>query len=339
MTLPVPLASLQELTRTHLTNAPAWSEVVDETARLRVGAAQADAAVLAGLATDTAIMTTVDHWPADLQDALKHLGLFDRYSPTTLQGVLTHLSSRQITGLTNTAKGTMLELHVQHAMNSGTLPMVPGADHAELAHSLNQPGWDVAEVSRTGEHLAHVQVKATDSWHYIARHLSRYPEYPVVATTHEAAQAAATHGIDHTHLIDTGVSGGELTAHAASHLEHLDLAHASHELVPEFAIAAILFVAGMKLRGGESQAAVAVWVKEQATLAGISNAAGLAAQLLTGTVLFRPFAALGARFTAERGRVARQTGATLRRIRNTLELVAESCRARGYQIGAREPAN
>src|SRR5438128_876114 len=130
-------------------------------------------------------------------------------------------------------------------MNHGMISMAPGATHAELAHSLSQPGWDIRELAPDGHVVAHVQVKATDHWHAIAHHLSRYPKYPDVATTHEGAQAMRDHGVDPSHVIDTHVYAQDLTDHVAANMEHVTLAHTFHEFVPEVAIVAILAVAAL----------------------------------------------------------------------------------------------
>ena len=318
--------------RSRISEPPTWEEVLKDVQKLRLGAAHSEAAVTAGLFTDSIYMGSTDHWPADITESLQQLGLYEKYSPTTLAGVLTHLSSRQIGGLTSTVKGTLLEIKVRDAMNDGSIPLVPGAKRAELAPNLNQPGWDVAHLTSQGEALAHVQVKATGDWQPIAHHLNRYPEFPVVVTTREGAQAALAHGVSGRHIIDSGVHVQDLTDHVAAHLDNLNFAHATHELVPEVAIATILLIAAVKLRNGRSRAETATWVKEQATSAGIANAAALGAQILTGTVALRPIAAIGARFTVERGRIARRTGATLRQIRVILDELANDCRARGYAL-------
>lgn len=337
MTLSPSLAALHAIACSQHREPPPWDDVVSEARSLRLGVAHVDSAVMAGLATDSVLMTAADSWPDDVNRALEHLGLFEKYSPTTLQGVLANLSSRQIDGLTNTVKGTVLELHVQDALNSGAIPMVSGAERAELASSLNQPGWDVAQLGATGDHLARLQVKATDSWQYIAQHLSRYPEYPV-ATTREAAESAAANGVDPELIIDTGISAAELTGEVASTLGNLDLLHVTQEFVPELAIAAIGVVALVKLKNGAPREEVSGWVKEQAALAGLANAAGLVTQVLTGTVILRPFATMGVGLTAARGSIARKTGDNLRRMRATLVAIRKSNEARGYVVDGRRHA-
>lgn len=163
---------------------PAWSEVVDDTARLRVGAAYTDSVTTAGLLGDTAYLAHTGSWPADVNETLERLGLFETYSPTTVHGVLAHLSPHGITGLVNNVKGVDLELQTVEGINSGDLHL-PGIDHAQQAQTLNQPGWNL-QTSESGHVVGHLQVKATDDWHILAHHLARYPQYQDIVTNHEA---------------------------------------------------------------------------------------------------------------------------------------------------------
>jgi hypothetical protein len=282
---------------------PTWREVTDDAARLRLGAAYADAAITTGLLGDSIYFADIDRWPTDVTDTLHRLGLFDRYSPTTVHGVLAHLSRRRVTGLVNDVKGIDLELQTMQRINTDTLHL-PGVDHAQQAASLTQPGWDL-QTFHQDHPVGHLQVKATDDWRLLVDHLARYPQYPDIVTNHEAITAAAQHGMDTSHLIDAG-SDAALTEHVTSALQHLSHAHAVHELVPELAIAAILAVAAMKLRAGQNRRETAQWVREQVTTAGLANLAGLAIQLATGTAALRPFAAVATRFTLARGRLATQ---------------------------------
>ena len=316
MSAPAPsdLQSLVAACRDQDVIRPAWSEVVEETEQLRVGAAYNDAVTTAGLLADSAILASADHWPADVNETLERLGLFTKYSPTTVHGVLKHLSPNGITGLVSNVKGVQLEMQTVEAINSGHLHL-PGVDHAELAVSLNQPGWDI-QTSYHDHVVGHLQVKATDDWHLLAHHLARYPQYQDIVTSHQAISAAAQHGMDTSHFIDAG-SHAALTDHVADALQHLDAAHVVHELVPEFAVAAILVVAAVKLRNGGHPKDTATWAREQLTTAGLANVASLAVQVATGAVVLRPFAAMGMRFAIARGRVAARVGerARARRVR------------------------
>jgi hypothetical protein len=303
--LPTPLRGLVEDCRRRAEARPAWSEVVDEAARLRVGAAYTDAVTTAALLGDTTYLAHTDSWPADVNDTLERLGLFKTYSPTTLHGVLEHLSPHGITGLVNNVKGVDLELQTVQRINIGDLHL-PGVDHAQQAQALNQPGWDL-QTSQNGHVVGHLQVKATDDWRLLAHHLARYPQYQDIVTNHEAIAAAAQHGMDTSHLIDAG-SNAVLTDHVTDALQHINDAHVVHELVPEFAVAAILTLAAVRLKKGEDRKETARWAREQLTTAGLANVASLAVQVATGTVALRPIAAMGTRFAIARGRLASHIG-------------------------------
>jgi hypothetical protein len=304
-TPPTTLPALVEACRRRDDNRPAWAEVTDESARLRVGAAYTDAVTTAGLLGDTTYLAHTDSWPADVNDTLEHLGLFKTYSPTTLHGVLKHLSPHGITGLVNNVKGVDLEIQTVERINSGGLHL-PGVDHAQQAQALNQPGWDL-QTSSGGHVVGHLQVKATDDWHVLAHHLARYPQYQDIVTNHEAIAAAAQHGMDTSHLIDAG-SNAALTDHVTDALQHVNDAHVLHELVPEFAVVAILAIAAAKLKNGADRKETGRWAREQLTTAGVANVISLLVQIGTGTVALRPVAAMGTRFAIAGGRLAGRFG-------------------------------
>jgi hypothetical protein len=150
----------------------------------------------------------------------------------------------------------------------------------------------------------YLQMKATSNYHLIARHLARYPEYPNVVTTSEAAASARDHGLDLHHLIDTNISNLRLTDDVNGALEHLDLAHALHEAIPEVSIAVILTISGYALARGAERTATYRWARAQLIKSGIANAAGVAASIVTGTAHIRMFVAFGARLGIDRARFA-----------------------------------
>ncbi|MEB2283262.1 MAG: hypothetical protein OZ922_01135 [Myxococcales bacterium] len=316
--------------RARVPNPPSWDEVREDAARLRLSAAHAEAAVVAGLVADEVLMAVDNHWSADVNESLTHLRIFDKYSPTTLRGIFRHLSADEIGRLTNRVKGTALELRTVGMMNEGKLPVAPGAARAELFERLNQPGVDVKQLDADGHIVGQVQVKATENWHTIARHLHRYPQYPDVATTHEGAQAMLQHGVDAHHVLDTGVHSQVLTDHVAAHMDNLTWMHTWDDLVPELAIAAIVAVALLRLKNGEEFKDTVAWMKQQMTIAGLANLSGLAVQIVTNSTALRPIAAILTRFTAERGSVAQRTGAALRRVVAALGTLRESGTSRGY---------
>ena len=153
----------------------------------------------------------------------------------------------------------------------------------------------------------HLQVKATDDWHVLAHHLTRYPQYLDIVTNHEAIATAAQRGMNTSHLIDAG-SNATVTDHVAGALQHVNDTHLVHELVPEFAVAAILAIAAVRLKNGADRKETARWAREQLATAGLANVASLAVQVATGTVALRPVAAMGTRFAIARGALASRIG-------------------------------
>ena len=86
----------------------------------------------------------------------------------------------------------------------------PAPPFGHLYAYLMDTGFIVSLRPAVGRRLsggiaAEVQLQATGHWQAIERHLSRYPLYPDVATTHEGTQEALRHRLDQHHVIDTGV--------------------------------------------------------------------------------------------------------------------------------------
>jgi hypothetical protein len=312
------LAALASDCGERVEHPPSWDEVADRCARLQLASALDDAVVTAGLASDATDMAVQDHWPTDVQAALKRLGLFEKYSPTSAHGVLAHLSGLQRAGLENAVKGTDFEIQSVGRIDHGQVPGLTGrVDSARLAGSTNQPGWD-ATAYEHHRAVLRLQMKATDNWHVLAEHLSRYPGYPDLVTTQEAAQQAAAHGLDAGHVFDSGISNTGLTREVDASLGHLDWVHGVHEVFPEAAFVAIAAMAIKKRRAGANVREVAAWVREQAAIAGIANIAGLLVQVATGLVALRPPTSIATRFVAARGKLADQVAARMRTRRHSL---------------------
>lgn len=315
--------------RTRVIPAPSWQDVVRDTVQLRVASGYFEAATAAGLLTDEVSLASADQWPADVSAALEHLGRLDAYSPTTLRGLFTHLTRAQTNGLINSVKGATLELHVVDRINHGDTLDLPGTpDHAVLAHDLNQPGWDV-ETFQQGHHVGYLQMKESAHPGLLAEHLERYPQYPDVATSHEAVAAARARGMDVSHF-HAVTNDAAVTHHVQGALGHLTAAHAAHEAIPEFALAAILVAGVLRLRAGQQPQEAGRWVAEQAATAGVANLAGLAVQVATGTVILRPVAAIGTRFAVARARTGWVALKHLGALRQQLGGVRKAARERGY---------
>jgi hypothetical protein len=133
---------------------------------------------------------------------------------------LPQMDPGQLAGVINGWKGKLFEVLVRDRLNDGQwvgdLHLFPG-QHAELAHSAVQPGWDL-QILGPHHHIdSLLQVKATDSLAYAKSALEHYPNIDVV-TTHEAA----SHGADAiSGLMDSGMSDHELHNAVSGPLENL----------------------------------------------------------------------------------------------------------------------
>jgi len=146
-------------------------------------------------------------------------GALNRSSVTT-----DHLSSSDpdtVRLAISKAKGAALEIDVQGAFQSGTLHAPEGTDSIEQL-SFTNPGADFAFNDDQGNVLALMNTKASSSYEIIAKHFAEYPEVNYVYATHEAAVAAAAHGmqvidgsngaiplVQHHVVVDTGFSDSE----------------------------------------------------------------------------------------------------------------------------------
>ena len=240
--------------------APSFERVAFDCLKVTEGVAGAwDVAMNIALLGDEAQLAVQDSWPADVRASFEHLGYYDSYSPTTLDGTFAHLSSAGQEGLTNAVKGTDFEILATNRLNAGEIPGFDAADyHATLADSTTQPGWDAVVTDHAGHVVGHLQMKATAAAPIIAEHLHRYPDIPDVVTTQEGAQAAA-HADLPGHITDSGISNAELDSHVHDVVQHIDVAHAAHEVLPATAIAVVLTTALRRLGRGEAWSEVGRW--------------------------------------------------------------------------------
>ena len=105
---------------------------------------------------------------------------------------LNERSHEEILGFVNAWKGKLFEIEVQDQLNAGMQVgdwQLEAGQHAELAESTTQPGWDLSIMNDDGSVADLIQLKSTDSTSYINEALDRYPDVPIVATSDVAAHA------------------------------------------------------------------------------------------------------------------------------------------------------
>lgn len=118
---------------------------------------------------------------------------------------LNERSHEEILGFVNAWKGKLFEVEVQDQLNAGMqvgdYQLEPG-QHAQLAESATQPGWDLSIMNDNGSVADVIQLKATDSASYVDHALDRYPDINIIATSDIAAHAD---NLDSVSVADTSV--------------------------------------------------------------------------------------------------------------------------------------
>lgn len=112
-------------------------------------------------------------------------------NPSIGESTWSGMDEDQRMGAINAAKGKYFEYLVVDRLNSGGqvggVMLVPGQE-AQVAESMNQPGWDVRIVDDEGGVVHYLQMKATDSGSYIRDALERYPDVQIMGTSEAAGQ-------------------------------------------------------------------------------------------------------------------------------------------------------
>jgi len=114
-------------------------------------------------------------------------------------------SGEQLEGLLQPWKGKLFEVSVRDRLNKGEwvgeYHLDPG-QHAELAVSATQPGWDMQILSADGSVADLIQLKATNYVAYVESALDRYPEYNVLSTSELASHQGSIEGLNVSDLSD-----------------------------------------------------------------------------------------------------------------------------------------
>ena len=96
-------------------------------------------------------------------------------------------------------------------------------------------------------------------------------------------------------------------------------------MAPELAVVSLAASAGMRIKNGEPVADVKQWLVGELSGIGVANAASVAVQLLSGLVVLRPLAVLGAKWTRARAETSTQATVAIRSARERLAvLLAEN---------------
>ena len=141
---------------------------------------------------------------------------------------LNERSHEELLGFVNAWKGKLFEVEVQDQLNAGMQVgdyQLEAGQHAELAESATQPGWDLKILNDDGTTADLIQLKSTDSASYIHEALDRYPDVPIIATsdigshadTSDAVSTADLSNDDTTSQIHEVIGDDDTVTDAISH--------------------------------------------------------------------------------------------------------------------------
>lgn len=122
--------------------------------------------------------------------------------------------------IVSSAKGKYFEYWVAERLNDGHAVgdvVLPSGYKAEVADSMNQPGWDLKILDDHGHVSDYLQLKATTSTAYIHEALTRYPDIKILATSDVAGHLG-----DHHMVLDAGMTEDSLRDVVDAGLDHND---------------------------------------------------------------------------------------------------------------------
>lgn len=163
------------------------------------------------------------------------------------------LGDEERMGAINAAKGKYFEYLVTDRLNDGQQVgdiVLAHGQHAVLAESMTQPGWDMQILDSHGDVVSYLQLKATESSGYVQHALERYPDIQILATSEAASHAYSGHVV-----LDSGMSDAALQ----DQLSHaVDIANTSvterfaDYVSPLMPLIAIASMEGYKVALGQS---------------------------------------------------------------------------------------
>lgn len=157
-------------------------------------------------------------------------------------------SHESIAGAISGWKGKLFEVEVEKRLNNGEwvgdLHLESG-QHAQIAASATQPGWDIQILGDDGSVADAIQLKASESVSYVHHALERYPDTPILATHEVAVQMA------HDGVLDSGILNGQLTDSVGDHLTDATSDAVSDSLMGAMPISLILMTEAIKVLSGK----------------------------------------------------------------------------------------
>jgi len=249
--------------------------------------------------------------PAQVEEAFRlaypGLAQFESFSDA-----IDRMSSDELVGLASGVKGKLFELQFVDHLNEGVLP---DGYHAELAHSANQPGWDIYVLDEQGHVDELIQAKATESVQYVQDALERYPDIDVTTTTEVHAHLLAL-GLAER-VSDSGISDAALQAKIEA-AAHSSAAFHANDLVPSSVGLAVIALSVFMDRGA-SLREMGTQFGSRSTKAVLSGAIGKAALVATQMWWVALIAGVGTRILVSNGQRKRERYQALKTALETLK--------------------
>jgi len=151
-------------------------------------------------------------------------------------------TDQALKGTLNAAKGKYFEYLVADRLNNGGRVgdvVLPNGFKAELAESMNQPGWDIKILDAENRIADYLQLKATDDAAYIRETFDRYPEIRILATS-EAVDSTSNNEL----LLDANMSDQQLEATILDAVEKADTSFSATFVDTLDPLLALVFIAG-----------------------------------------------------------------------------------------------
>jgi hypothetical protein len=125
-----------------------------------------------------------------------------------ISSYLSHYSPAKLNGILNNVKGIYHEIRFVAAENADGDNI-----EADIYEITNHPGADVRLINTLTDEVTDIQLKATNSSHYVGEHQERYPNIEVFATE-EVSDRLST-------VESSGFSNNELTSDVSGTLNKL----------------------------------------------------------------------------------------------------------------------
>ena len=193
-------------------------------------------------------------------------------------------TDEQWMGIVNSAKGKYFEYEVVDRLNRGETVgdvSLPDQYHAEVADSMNQPGWDIRILDEHDKIDQYLQLKATDNIDYVRDALERYPDITILTT-----DEVANH-LPHDHMVlDSDISERDIQSAIGTTLDDSQSGFIDHFWDSFHPIIPLMLIAGTT--------GYHVVVGKQAIRSAAEVARARVARALTAAGVGAVFKALGA---------------------------------------------